>query len=222
MKFQKLNEKIAELSNNSNKLSTPAEQVNTLSIAAEIINEVIKILKPNVNNLQYGEDVLENIISSPTFRNYKMEKWFSYHPIYPDERMALNFYVNDLCEIKFYWLNDNSTKSRISAGVMLTPNWEDRSTTENDRYRVGIDFFLKKDASALLMVVSKRGNLRVMEFSKKLTHTQVEILDKISGALMLDSKKAFHEVIWNALALKEVNKKFYEGVARQFMILYQH
>ena len=222
MKFQALNDKISELTVASKKLSSPADQVNVLSVAGEVANEIIKILNPNVTGLRHGEDALEDIISSNNFKNYKVEGWFSFHPIYPDERLALRFYESDLCEVKFYWLNDNSTKARISAGVMLTPNWEDRETTENDDYRVGVDFFLKKDASALLMVISQRGNLRVMEFSERLTHTQVEILEKIAGSLTLTSKKAFHEVLWNALALSEVNKKFYEGVAKQFTILYQH
>ena len=222
MKFQALNDKISELTVASKKLSSPADQVNALSAAGEVANEIIKILNSNVTGLRHGEDALEDIISSNNFKNYKVEGWFSFHPIYPDERLALRFYESDLCEVKFYWLNDNSTKARISAGVMLTPNWEDRETTENDDYRVGIDFFLKKDASALLMVISQRGNLRVMEFSERLTHTQVEILEKIAGSLTLTSKRAFHEVLWNALALSEVNKKFYEGVAKQFTILYQH
>ena len=222
MRFQTLNDKIFGLTEASKVLESPADQVKALSAAVEVANEIIKILNPNVTGLKYGEDALEEIISSNNFKNYKVEGWFSFHPIYPDERLALRFYESDLCEVKFYWLNDSSTKSRISAGVMLTPNWEDRETTENDEYRVGIDFFLKKDASALLMVISRRGNLRVMEFSERLTHTQVEILEKITGSLTLTSKRAFHEVLWNALALSEVNKKFYEGIAKQFTILYQH
>ena len=222
MRFQTLNDKISELTKCSKKLGSPADQVRALSAAAEVANEIIKILNPGAIELKYGEDALEDIISSNNFKNYKVEGWFSFHPIYPDERLALRFYESNLCEVKFYWLNDNSTKSRISAGVMLTPNWEDRETTENDDYRVGIDFFLKKDASALLMVISQRGNLRVMEFSERLTHTQVEILEKIAGSLTLSSKRAFHETLWNALALSEVNRKFYEGVAKQFTILYQH
>ena len=222
MSHQALKYKLHQLSVSSEHLGTAGEKVKALSSAVEVANEIIKILNPNVSGLNHGEDALEEIISTNSFRNTKVAEWFSYHPIYPDERLALKFYESDICEIKFYWLNDNSTKARISAGVMLTPNWEDGDTTENDNYKVGIDFFLKKDAKSLLMVISERGNLRVMEFSDYLTHTQEEILDKIAGALTLSSRKAFHNVLWESMALSEVNRKFYEGIAHLFTILYQH
>lgn len=222
MSHQALKDKLHQLSVDSERLSTAGEKVKALSSAVEVANEIIKILNPNASGLNQGEDALEEIISTNSFRNTKVAEWFSYHPIYPDERLALKFYESDICEIKFYWLNDNSTKARISAGVMLTPNWEDGDTTENDNYKVGIDFFLKKDAKSLLMVVSERGNLRVMEFSDYLTHTQEEILDKIAGSLALPSRKAFHNVLWESMALSEVNRKFYEGIAHHFTILCQH
>lgn len=222
MSHQALKDAIKQLSVDSEKLTSANEKVKALSSAIEIANEIVKILDPNVSGLRHGEDALEEIISTNTFRNSKVEEWFSFHPIYPDERLALKFFESDICEMKFYWLNDNSTKARISAGVMLTPNWEDRESTENDDYRVGIDFFLKKDAKSLLMVISERGNLRVMEFSGRLTHTQEQILDKIAGSLSLSSRKAFHTVLWESMALSEVNKHFYQGIAHQFTILYQH
>lgn len=222
MSHQALKDKLHQLSANSERLSTAGEKVKALSSAVEVANEIIKILNPNASGLNHGEDALEEIISTNSFRNTKVAEWFSYHPIYPDERLALKFYESDICEIKFYWLNDNSTKARISAGVMLTPNWEDSETTENDDYKVGIDFFLKKDAKSLLMVVSERGNLRVMEFSDYLTHTQEEILDNIKDALNLPSRKAFHNKLWESMALSEVNRKFYEGIAHQFTILCQY
>lgn len=219
---QALKNSIHQLSIDSEHLSTASEKVKALSSAIEVANEVVKILDPSASGLKHGEDALEEIISTNTFRNTKMEEWFSFHPIYPDERLALKFFESDICEMKFYWLNDNSTKARVSAGVMLTPNWEDRDTTENNDYKVGIDFFLKKDAKSLLMVISQRGNLRVMEFSGHLTHTQEQILDKIAGALSLTSRKAFHNVLWESMALSEVNKQFYQGIAHHFTILCQH
>ena len=222
MSHEALKNKIIELHEKSKSLESASDKVKALTTAVGVANEIIKILNPGVTNLRQGEDALEEIISTNSFRNQKVAEWFSFHPIYPDERLAIKLYESDICEMKFYWLNDNSTKARISAGVMLTPNWEDGDTTANDNYKVGIDFFLKKDAKSLLMVVSERGNLRVMEFSERLTHTQEEILNKIAGSLALSSRKALHTVLWDSMALSEVNKKFYEGIAREFTILYQH
>lgn len=222
MSHQALKDAIRQLSVDSENLTSANEKVKALSSAIEVANEIVKILDPSASGLRHGEDALEEIISTNTFRNSKVEEWFSFHPIYPDERLALKFFESDICEMKFYWLNDNSTKARISAGVMLTPNWEDRESTENDDYKVGIDFFLKKDAKSLLMVISDRGNLRVMEFSGRLTHTQEQILDKIAGSLSMSSRKAFHTVLWESMALSEVNKHFYQGIAHQFTVLYQH
>ena len=222
MSHEALKNKIIELHDKSKTLESASEKVGALSAAIEIANEIVKILDPSTSGLKHGEDALEEIISTNSFRNTKVAEWFAFHPIYPDERLALKLFESDICEMKFYWLNDNSTKARISAGVMLTPNWEDGDTTANDNYKVGVDFFLKKDAKSLLMVVSERGNLRVMEFSERLTHTQEEILDKIAGSLAISSRKALHTVLWDSMALSEVNKKFYEGIARDFTILYQH
>ncbi len=222
MKYQAINEKISTLTSRANDMSSPAKQTQVLQNALDIVSGVLKILDTNTDIAFNIEGAIENIISSNRFKNSKVENWFCVHPIYPDERVALEVYETNICQVKFYWLNDNSTKARISAGVMLTPNWEDRDSTQNSEYKVGIDFFLKKDAKSLLMVVSNRGNLRVMEFSDRLTRTQVEILDKLAGSLALGSQKAFHTALWDAFALSEVNKKFYEGVAKQFTLLCQH
>ena len=222
MSHEALKNRVSELHDKSKNLESASQKVGALSAAIEVANEIIKILDPSASGLRHGEDALEEIISTNSFRNTKVAEWFSFHPIYPDERLALKLFETDICEMKFYWLNDNSTKARISAGVMLTPNWEDGDTTANDNYKVGIDFFLKKDAKSLLMVVSERGNLRVMEFSGRLTHTQEQILDKIAGSLSLTSQKAFHTVLWESMALSEVNKHFYQGIAYNFSILYQH
>lgn len=221
MKYQALNDKISTLANKAEDMSSPAKQTQVLQNALAIVNDVLGVLD-TTSVVAPPEEVMENTISANRFKNSKVESWFSKHPIYPDERAALEVCETNICQVRFYWLNDNSTKARISAGVMLTPNWEDRDSTQNDEYKVGIDFFLKKDAKSLLMAISNRGNLRVMEFSDRLTHTQVEILDKLVGSLKLGSRKAFHATLWDAFALSEVNKKFYEGVAKQFTLLCQH
>lgn len=222
MKYQALNDSLSALTNATQTIASPSDQVHALTSALNVIREIIKILDPENNKLIDADDILENIIPNTKFANYKIESWFSEHPIYPSERTALYVYDNDICEMKFYWLNENSTKARISAGVMMSPNWEDRDSTRNDSYKVGIDFFLKRDCKSLLMVISNHGKLRVMEFSDRLTHTQVEILQKISGCLGSGSKQTLHSMLWGSMALSEVNKHFYEGIAQQFSILHQH
>ena len=223
MRYQALNTSLSELTKASENCATASEQVHALGSAVNVIREIIKVLSPNSHSLKSSEDMLEDIIPNTKIStNSKVESWFCSHPIYPSDRAALYIFENNLCEIKFYWLNENSTKARISAGVMISPNWEDRDSTHNDSYKVGIDFFLKKDCKSLLMVISDHGNLRVMEFGDHLTHTQVEILEKIEGCLDGDSKSMLHSTLWDSMALSEVNRHFYEGVAHHFSILYQH
>ncbi|MCA9343255.1 Eco57I restriction-modification methylase domain-containing protein, partial [Candidatus Saccharibacteria bacterium] len=138
------------------------------------------------------------------------------------DKVALRFYEDEIVETKFYWLNDTSTKARVSAGVMLTPNWEDSELTRNENYKLGIDFFLTHDSKSLLLVVSNMGNLRILELNNKLSHTQYEILANLKSALQLETKEQSHKILWDSLALSEVNKKFYAGVAEQFNILLNH
>lgn len=215
MKFQSLDTCMQKLSDESDKRKS-------LDIAIETANEVIKILSPSSDELPKGEDTLDQVIGSNQFPNHKIENWFTEHPYFTGNRVALKFYTSDLIETKFYWLNDNATKARVSAGVMLTPNWEDSDLTRNDQYKVGVDFFLSSDAKALILVVSNKGNLRLLELSDRLTHTQVEIFQNLQNTFDLDTREKIHRTLWDSLALSEVNKKFYAGIAEQFNILLTH
>lgn len=213
--FQSLDTKIQELANES-------DARKSLDIAIETANEILRILNPDTDNLRVGEDALDDAIPVNQFPNQKAESWFANHPYFTGDKVALRFYSSDTVETKFYWLSDSATKARVSAGVMLTPNWEDSKLTRNDSYKIGVDFFLTSKAKSLLVVISNNGNLRLLEFSEKLSHTQIEILQKLSGSLILATKEQIHKTLWDALALSEVNKKFYAGVAEQFNILLNH
>jgi len=213
--FSELAKKVYELTNES-------DNRKSLDIAIETANELIKILDPKVSDLKSGEDALDENIPINKFPNYKAESWFAQHPYFTGERVALNFYESDTVQIKFYWLGDTATKSRVSAGVMLSSNWEDSDLTRNEQYKVGIDFFLSSNTKSLLMVVSNNGNLRILEFNSRLSNTQQEILQKLRGVIALESKEQIHKTIWDALALSEVNKKFYQGIAEKFNELLNH
>lgn len=213
--FPSLAKKIHELTNEP-------DNRKSLDIAIETANELISLLDPRASNLKAGEDALDENIPVNKFPNYKAESWFAQHPYFTGERVALNFYESDVAQIKFYWLGDTATKARVSAGVMLTPNWEDSDLTRNDQYKVGIDFFLSANTKSLLMVVSNNGNLRILEFNDHLSNTQHDILKNLRGVLALDTKDQIHKTLWDALALSEVNKKFYLGIAEKFYELLNH
>ncbi len=151
--------------------------------------------------------------------NSKMDTWFIPHPYLGGHFTAFQLF-NDpskRVEAKFYQLSQRVSKRLVAGAVHLTPNWEDDSLlTRNGDWRVGIDFFLTQDARALLVVLSLEGNLRVVELSERLTSTQAGILAKVSGAGDLPTHEAVHSTLWDAFAIREVNREFYQGVAAFF------
>lgn len=209
----------------------------SLDIAIKAANEFMRIVFPSNSvgkawgeSLLEGDDFLDETIPASSFPNQKVESWFEKHPYLSGERTAIRHFNDKSAPIesKFYWLNRNSAKSRVAAGVMLTPNWEDGDLTKFPDYKVGIDFFMTSEGEALMVVLSNEGNLRVLELSEKLSNTQIDILRDIDGAAGFDGigdlepQRTIHKTLWDAFALKEVNKRFYEGVAQHFQILLQH
>lgn len=217
MNIDRINSELIKLKSAVNSTGrTPIEA------GVSLANEIIKLLVPgSSDDLKYGEDALDEVIPTSTFPNTKTETWFQMHPYLGGERVALNLFEDDKVQIKFYHLNDSATKARISGSVMISPNWEDSKLTHNDEYKLGLDFFLTAKNESLLMVISDYGNLRVMEFEDRITHTQKEILEGIQGVFKLPTKDAIHQLLWDSLALSEVNKKFYEGISHHFNWLYQ-
>ncbi|MDR2427007.1 MAG: Eco57I restriction-modification methylase domain-containing protein [Endomicrobium sp.] len=201
-------------------LHKETDRKKALKLAVEIASQIIFIIDDSISLKPASDILLDNKILS--FPNQKVDAWFNKHPHYPDFKAAFVHFKNEnaLFESKFYWLNETSTKARISAGVMLTPNWEDSTLTRFSNYKVGIDFFLTNEAKSLLVVLSNQGNLRVLELSCRLTNTQIEVLNKISQAGKSATQELIHTSLWNAFALKEVNKKFFEGIAELFTELF--
>lgn len=228
--YNNINELLEQLVNNETK-------EDSLIKSIELANEILIILGARKNKLIYGENALDKAFSNSKFRNQKMETWFVRHPYLKGARTAISLFkeTEEVYESNFFWLNESATKARISASVMLSPNWEDSELTMLPNYKVGIDFFLTGNSNSLLVVISNKGNLRVLELSEKLSNTQIEILNNIKGCLLFDGidpktgtipqyepQKTIHRKLWDALELKEVNKKFYIGIADHFEQLCQH
>lgn len=183
----------------------------------ELANEILKLV--GVQNLKSAEEVFESSIELPNAERY--DRWFQPHPIFKSDRACFELAESELLQAKFYWLQKH-TRQIIAGGVHFTPNFEDEEFTHNERYKVGIDFFLSANGKSLQIVLSNRGNLRVVELSKRLNITQVDIFTKWDGAGNLSTQEALHTTLWESFKLKSVNQKFYDGVANSFNELLQH
>ncbi len=202
-------------------------------IAINLSNKLLLVMGAPEAKIKNLKDIYNSALPPSYFSNQKIESWFEKHPFF-NGPLALKLYDDKSSpfESSFFHLSDTATKARIAATTLLGINWEDLEIYELPKYKVGIDFFLNFDSNSLLMVVSKRGNVRVIEFSERLTHTQVEILAKLSeskGLLAFDGidiktgvriprepQKTIHELLWRELQVNEVNKKFYVGIADHF------
>lgn len=230
MSYDNINNYLSKLSSSKN------EEENTI-MAIELANEVLKIFGAPQNELKYGEDVLNEAFPSRKFKHQKMESWFAKHPYMSSARVALTHFqgLKIPVETKFYRLSDSANKAKISATTQIDSNWEDSNLTMRPQYKVGIDFFLNAEGTALLIVLTNKGNLRVLELNEKLSKTQIEIFEKVKGCFLFDGinpktglveefepQRTIHKNLWNSFALQEVNKKFYLGIAEHFEELVQH
>lgn len=153
----------------------------------------------------------------------RQDPWFHQHPWMRGERSAFELLDSEVLPIqaKFYWVQKGGN-AYVAGAVHFTKNWEDHDFTRTDDFKIGIDFFLTPDASSVLVVLSNRGNLRVLELSEKLTNTQLEIL-QIWVALKDATERAqLHAALWESFRLQSVNAKFYNGVSDAFNELCQH
>ncbi len=224
--FQKINDLISNLWVEKDKNKA---RDNALHLA----NQLLLLMGAPEKNIKSLKDIYNAALPTSYFNNQKVESWFENHP-YFNGPIALKLYddKNSAFESSFFHLSETATKARIAATTLLGVNWEDLEIYELPKYKVGIDFFLNYESNSLLMVVSKRGNVRVIEFSERLTHTQVGILENLSkskGVLAFDGidtktgqilprepQKTIHEMLWKELQVNEVNKNFYSGIADHF------
>jgi len=147
----------------------------------------------------------------------RQDPWFHQHPWMRGERSAfeiLNSKTTAL-QAKFYWLKKKSN-AFVAGSVHFTKNWEDHDFTRTDEFQIGIDFFLTPDSSSVLVVLSNRGKLRVLELSRRITNTQLEIFQRWFGLKGVQERAVLHDVLWNSFRLQSVNSRFYEGVSNAF------
>lgn len=202
-----------------NELLAEMDQGGTLDAGLRLAKLFMSLVTPAAADIDLDEIQDSMVLDVLGLGNSKMDNWFVPHPYLGGHYAAFQLFddASRLVEAKFYQLGQRVSKQLIAGAVHLTPNWEDSSLlTQNGDWRVGIDFFLTRDARALLVVLSFEGNLRVVELSERLTSTQAGILAKVSGAGDLPTHDAVHRTLWDSLEIREVNREFYQGVAAFF------
>lgn len=216
-------------------LSNEKDNWMSLAIAIDLADEIMKWILPKKDkwmNMLERDSQDTGSLPSPlpmdVFHNQKQRTWFHEHPESSSARAAFQHFKQDDCvvESKFFWFSEGATKQKISASTEFTSNWEDSDLTRIPSNKVGIDFFLTSDANSLLIVLSNRKKLRVMELHDHLSNTQKQIFEyNLLNAAEYDSLKnndytepqqIIHSRLWNALQLKEVNKQFYSIIAKFF------
>lgn len=204
-------------SSSVNELLSKLEDNPTIETGIELANQIVSLF--GEVNTKSVEDVFESSLELPNAERY--DSWFQPHPIFKSDRACFDLADVPLLQAKFYWLKKRS-RQILAGGVHFTPNYEDEEFTHNERYKVGLDFFLSPNGKSLQVVLSNRGNLRIVELSGRLNNTQKEIFEKWIGAGSLKSQEALHTTLWESFKLKSVNQKFYDGVSNSFTELLQH
>ena len=167
------------------------------------------------------EDIELSKFKLPNAERY--DRWFDAHPHFRGDRACFDLSIKEsILEAKFFALQKRS-KLFIAGSVNFTPNFEDRDYTRNDpSMRVGIDFFLTPEKDSLIVVLSNKGALRLVEVSHRLTNTQDEIFSLWHNIAQTDDKNILHTTLWESFKLSSLNKKFYEGIVNSFTSLTQH
>lgn len=191
-----------------------------LEAALDTTNAVLRLFVSEKTRTA-GEIVDDHVLQFPSTE--RQDHWFQKHPWMGDERSAFSVFegAHVPVEAKFYWLNKRA-RQYISGAVHFTDNWEDREFTRNEQFRIGLDFFLTPEGESVLLVVSNKGSLRVLELSERLTHTQIDILTKWIDLSGVTSRERIHDVLWSSMKLQSVNNAFYVGIANAFTELQQH
>ena len=201
----------------ANELLRSMHKSDTADAALQLAQLIVSQLGHSVQKPL--EEIFESAIELPNAERY--DGWFQPHPIFKSDRACFEIAETPLLQAKFYWLKKRS-RQIIAGGVHFSPNYEDEDYTHNERYKVGVDFFLSPNGKSLQVVLSNRGNLRIVELSNGLNNTQIDIFSKWIDAGKLPNQEALHTTIWESFKLKSVNQKFYDGVANSFNEILQH
>lgn len=196
------------------------ELYNTKKISSAILvcNTLLEYMGIEIKNV---EDIELSKLKLPNAERY--DRWFDPHPHFRGNRACFELTPKDkILEAKFYSLQKRS-KLFIAGSVNFTPNFEDRDYTRKDpNMKVGIDFFFTPEKDGVIVVLSNRGNLRLIELSGRLTNTQNEIFDLWYNIAQTTDKSILHTTIWESFKLSSLNEQFYRGMVNSFTSLTQH
>ena len=195
-------------------LSTEKTISSALSVC-KVLLEYIGIETKSVEDIELSK------LKLPNAERY--DRWFDQHPHFRGDRACFDITSKDpLLEAKFYALQKRS-KLFIAGAVSFTPNFEDRDYTRTDPdMRVGVDFFFTPEKDSVIVVLSNKGKLRLVELSGRLTNTQVEIFNLWHNIAKIKDRNALHLTMWESFKLSSLNKKFYVGMSDSFTSLTQH
>lgn len=204
--------------NNLNIALKELTETKSISSALSVCNTLLAYMGIETKNI---EDVELSKLKLPATERY--DAWFDVHPHFRGDRACFELTPkHPTIEVKFYALKKRS-KLFISGAVNFTSNFEDREYTRNDpNMKVGIDFFFSPQKDSIIVALSNKGNLRLVELSGRITNTQNEIFTVWHEVAKTEDRNAFHTHIWESFKLSSLNKKFYEGISDSFMSLTQH
>ena len=191
-----------------------------LKTAIEVATSVLSLLVDDeIPNSQTVIDA--GLISLPN--SERQDTWFHQHPWMRGERAAFSILDSSSMPVqaKFYWIR-KKTNAIVAGSVHFTKNWEDYDFTRTDSFKIGIDFFLNENADAILIALSNRGKLRVLELSGRLNNTQMDTLVRWSALFGEADRERLHDGLWESFHIQSVNSLFYDGVARSFLVLLEH
>lgn len=189
---------------------------NAIAISAEVVS-----LLTGEADINPADVIDSGLLKLPN--SERQDPWFHQHPWMRGERAAFEVIDSTTIPIqaKFYWLQKKGT-AYVAGGVHFTKNWEDHDFTRTDEFKIGVDFFLTPDSSSVLVVLSNRGKLRVLELSGRLTNTQLEIFQKWKSLQGTTQRELLHNALWESFRLQSVNTRFYDGVSDAFNELLSH
>lgn len=190
----------------------------SISSALSVCNTLLEYMGVATKSI---EDIELSKLKLPNAERY--DRWFDAHPHFRGDRACFGLTSDETSlEAKFYAIQKRS-KLFIAGSVNFTPNFEDRDYTRTDpNTRVGIDFFLTPEKDSVIVALSNKGNLRLVELSGRLTNTQNEIFTIWHNVALTEDRNALHTTLWESFKLSSLNKKFYEGMANSFTSLTQH
>jgi hypothetical protein len=200
-------------------LKLEVEAKKRLPLVIEVANALLELLTPETK-FAANEVIDDRLVPLPNAE--RQDHWFHKHPWMGDERSAFDVFDGQVSPIqaKLYWMKKRS-RQNVAGGVHLTENWEDRDFTRNKKYKIGVDFFVNSAADSVLVVLSNRGNLRLVELKEKLTNTQIDVFSKWADIRGEESHERLHSALWDSFKLQSVNDSFYLGVANSFTELLQ-